>query len=133
MKTRSVKVITVITAAIMLLSLCSCGSSIKGTWQLTSVTIGDDTYDMEQLADAVGSGASSDVSVLLVINGDGTFTLTDDEDSDSGETGTYEEKDGGYIFKINGQDDVSGSLEDGKLVLSGAGDAPYDSLTLEKK
>ena len=88
---------------------------------------------MEQLADAVGSGASSDVSVLLVINGDGTFTLTDDEDSDSGETGTYEEKDGGYIFKINGQDDVSGSLEDGKLVLSGAGDAPYDSLTLEKK
>lgn len=132
MKTRSVKVITVITAAIMLLSLCSCGG-IKGTWQLTSVTIGDDTYDMEQLADAVGSGASSDVSVLLVINGDGTFTLTDDEDSDSGETGTYEEKDGGYIFKINGQDDVSGSLEDGKLVLSGAGDAPYDSLTLEKK
>lgn len=133
MKTRSVKVITVITAAIMLLSLCSCGSGIKGTWQLTFVTIGDDTYDMEQLADAVGSGASSDVSVLLVINGDGTFTLTDDEDSDSGETGTYEEKDGGYIFKINGQDDVSGSLEDGKLVLSGAGDAPYDSLTLEKK
>ncbi len=133
MKTRSVKVITVITAAIMLLSLCSCDSGIKGTWQLTSVTIGDDTYDMEQLADAVGSGASSDVSVLLVINGDGTFTLTDDEDSDSGETGTYEEKDGGYIFKINGQDDVSGSLEDGKLVLSGAGDAPYDSLTLEKK
>lgn len=133
MKTRSVKVITVITAAIMLLSLCSCGSGIKGTWHLTSVTIGDDTYDMEQLADAVGSGASSDVSVLLVINGDGTFTLTDDEDSDSGETGTYEEKDGGYIFKINGQDDVSGSLEDGKLVLSGAGDAPYDSLTLEKK
>ncbi len=133
MKTRSVKVITVITAAIMLLSLCSCVSGIKGTWQLTSVTIGDDTYDMEQLADAVGSGASSDVSVLLVIDGDGTFTLTDDEDSDSGETGTYEEKDGGYIFKINGQDDVSGSLEDGKLVLSGAGDAPYDSLILEKK
>ena len=98
MKTRSVKVITVITAAIMLLSLCSCGSGIKGTWQLTSVTIGDVNYDMEQLADAVGSGASSDVSVLLVINGDGTFTLTDDEDSDSGETGTYEEKDGELLI-----------------------------------
>ena len=133
MKKRSAKVITVIAAVIMLLSLCSCGSGIKGTWQLTSVTIGDDTYDMEQLADAVGSGASSDVSVLLVIDGDGTFTLTDDENSDSDETGTYEEKDGSYIFKINGQDDVSGSLEDGKLVLSGADDAPYDSLTLEKK
>lgn len=133
MKKRSAKVITVIIAVIMLLSLCSCGSGIKGTWQLTSVTIGDVTYDMEQLADAVGSGAASDVSVLLVIDGDGTFTLTDDENSASDETGTYEEKDGSYIFKISGQDDVSGSLEDGKLILSGADDAPYDSLTLEKK
>ncbi len=133
MKKRSAKVITVIAAAVMLLVLCSCGSGIRGTWHLTSVTIGDETLDMEQLADAVGSGSASDVSVLLVVSGDGTFTLTDDEKSDSDETGTYEEKDGSYIFKISGQDDVSGTLEDGRLVLRGAEDAPYDSMTLEKK
>ena len=119
-----------------------CGSSITGDWHVTAVKNGEKTYNIEQLAESLGSNAGDKVSILLRIKDDGSFVLMDvsaenssSEDVSSSEStssenassetsyssnlaeGKYKEKDDGYIFRIKGQDVVKGTVKDGKLVL----------------
>ena len=73
----------------------------------------------------------------------GEFTLSEEEsDNKNSETtvlstGTYEENDGEYVFVIKGQEDVdendvTGILEDGRLILENKNDSGDIRMILEK-
>ena len=142
---KRIKIILVIMAVAVLFGASGCGSSITGDWHVTAVKNGEKTYNIEQLAESLGSNAGDRVSILLRIKDDGSFVLMDvsdvsaenssSEDVSSSEStssenassetsyssnlaeGKYKEKDDGYIFRIKGQDVVKGTVKDGKLVL----------------
>lgn len=145
MKRRITKIISVIMTAAVLFGISGCGSSITGDWHVTAVKKGEKTYNIEQLAESLGSSAGDKVSITLRIKDDGSFVLMEASDvsagdssseegsssessssavsssKDSSETvlaeGKYKKKDDSYIFRIKGQDVVKGTVNDGKLVL----------------
>lgn len=162
MKRRITKIISVIMTVAVLLGVSGCGTSIKGDWYVTAIKKGEKTYNIEQLAESLGSSAGDKVSILLRINDDGSFVLMDvsagnssyedgsslestSSENASSETshssslaeGKYKKKDDSYIFRIKGQDVVKGTVNDGKLVLEtetdSDGDSESISIILEKE
>lgn len=130
MKRRIIKIISVIMTVAVLFGVSGCGSSITGSWHVMAVKKGDKTYNIEQLAESLGSSAGDKVSITLSIKDDGSFVLMDTSDvsagdsspevasssessssavsasKDSSETvlaeGKYKKKDDSYLFRIKG-------------------------------
>lgn len=143
MRYRTIKrMITAVLITALMLALSGCGGSITGTWYLSEVDTGNNTYDMEELAELLGADEDAEVCVMLDIKG-GEFTLSETEDnSKDGElitlaTGTYKEKDDKYIFVIDGQENVKenkvrGVVEDRQLILENKNDSGDIRMILEK-
>lgn len=161
MQRRITKIISAIMAIAVLFAFSGCGSSITGDWHVTAVQKGDKSYDMEQLAESLGSNAGDKVSITLRIKDDGSFVLMEASDvsagdssseaasssecsssavsasKDSSETvlaeGKYKKKDDSYLFRIKGQDVVKGTVNDGKLVLETETGSEKDSEVISQQ
>lgn len=143
MRYRTIKrMITVVLITALMLALSGCSGSITGTWYLSEVDTGNKTYDMKELAEILGADEDAEVCVMLDIK-DGEFTLSETKDSNKdGEPvtlaiGTYKDKDGEYVFVIDGQENVKenkvrGNLEDGQLILENKNDSGNIRMILEK-
>ena len=86
MQRRITKIISAIMAIAVLFAFSGCGSSITGDWHVTAVQKGDKSYDMEQLAESLGSNAGDKVSITLRIKDDGSFVLMEASDVSAGDS-----------------------------------------------
>ena len=139
------KVISILLVIVMLYSLTGCGGSgdsITGTWYLAEIDTGNSMYNMGELAEILGAAEDAEISVRLDVKS-GEFTLSEKESDDkNSETavlaaGTYEENDGEYVFVIKGQENmeannVTGMLENGRLILENKNDSGDIRMILEK-
>lgn len=151
------KMISMLLVIVMLCSLTGCSGSgdsadsgnpgdsgdlITGTWYLVEMDTGNGTYNKGELAEIFGAAEDAEISVRLDVKS-GEFTLSEEEsDNKNSETtvlstGTYEENDGEYVFVIKGQEDVdendvTGILEDGRLILENKNDSGDIRMILEK-
>ena len=90
MKRRIIKTISVIMTVAVLFGISGCGASITGDWHMTAVEKGDKSYDMEQLAESLGSSAGDKVSITLRIKDDGSFVLMEASDVSAGDSSSEE-------------------------------------------
>ena len=137
------KVISMFLILVMICALTGCGgSSITGTWYLTEVHSGEDIYNMDELAEIFDAAEDAEICVMLELK-DGEFRLSEKESDDKNSepvvliSGTYEENNGGYSFVIKGQEDVkenevTGVLEDGRLILENKNDSGDIRMILKK-
>ena len=137
------KVISMFLILVMICALTGCGgSSITGTWYLTEVHSGEDIYNMDELAEIFDAAEDAEISVMLKLK-DGEFRLLEKESDDKNSepvvllSGTYEENNGEYSFVIKGQEDVkenevTGVLEDGRLILENKNDSGDIRMILKK-
>ncbi|MDO4384057.1 MAG: hypothetical protein Q4C18_06160 [Eubacteriales bacterium] len=133
MKQKRRKILAVILVLLIIVVLAGCSAEIAGTWKLSGVRIGSEEYSLEKLAKVIGSNATENISVYLIVDDKGKITVSEDEKQTDEKLGTVEQKGDKYLFKIPGQDTVAGTIEDGKLILEGNDDDVYDSLILEKQ
>lgn len=127
------KILAAILSLLVITVLTGCGSEITGTWKLNAVRIGSEEYSLEKLAKVIGSDAADNISVYLIVDDKGKITVSEDEKQNDEKMGTVEQKNDKYLFNIPGQETVTGTIEDGKLILQGNDDDVYDSLILEKQ
>ena len=151
------KMISMLLVIVMLCSLTGCSGSgdsadsadsgnpgdlITGTWYLVEMDTGNGTYNKGELAEIFGAAEDAEISVRLDVKS-GEFTLSEKESDDkNSETavlaaGTYEENDGEYVFVIKGQENmeennVTGMLENGRLILENKNDSGDIRMILEK-
>ena len=137
------KVISMFLILVMMCALTGCGgSSITGTWYLTEVHSGEDIYNMDELAEIFDAAEDAEICVMLELK-DGEFRLSEKESDDKNSepvvllSGTYEENNGEYSFVIKGQEDVkenevTGVLEDGRLILENKNDSGDIRMILKK-
>ncbi len=137
------KVISMFLILVMMCALTGCGgSSITGTWYLTEVHSGEDIYNMDELAEIFDAAEDAEISVMLELK-NGEFRLLEKESDDKNSepvvllSGTYEENNGEYSFVIKGQEDVkenevTGVLEDGRLILENKNDSGDIRMILKK-
>ncbi|MDY4834988.1 MAG: hypothetical protein SO181_07600 [Frisingicoccus sp.] len=137
------KVISMFLILVMMCALTGCGgSSITGTWYLTEVHSGEDIYNMDELAEIFDAAEDAEISVMLELK-NGEFRLLEKESDDKNSepvvllSGTYEENNGEYSFVIKGQEDVkenevTGVLEEGRLILENKNDSGDIRMILKK-
>lgn len=137
------KVISMFLILVMICALTGCGSnSITGTWYLTEVHSGEAIYNMDELAEIFDAAEDAEISVMLELK-NGEFRLLEKESDDKNSepvvllSGTYEENNGEYSFVIKGQEDVkenevTGVLEDGRLILENKNDSGDIRMILKK-
>lgn len=103
------RVLTLLLALAMIVSLAACGgggSSAAGTYKLTEMNAGGISMDLEELA----STAGVDMSILLELKMDGTFSLDMGGQDMSGLTdgvslaGTWKASGSDLIFTMDGED-----------------------------
>ena len=75
------------------------GKSIYGTWQLTEMQVGENTYTIEEFAEQVNSSKANKVTIVLEISED-EFTLKNGENLVA--EGVCEDTEDGYALIING-------------------------------
>ncbi len=108
--------ILIIMVAVMMMTAClvmtGC-SKIDGSWQLSGLEVGGNTYTIEELAEAVNSQKADEVSIVLEIN-EGNFTLYNDGKVVA--EGTCIETEDGHILNVNGGS-VNAEKSGGELIL----------------
>ena len=97
---------------------------------------------MDELAEIFDAAEDAEICVMLELK-DGEFRLSEKESDDKNSepvvllSGTYEENNGEYSFVIKGQEDVkenevTGVLEDGRLILENKNDSGDIRMILKK-
>lgn len=133
MKTGRLKILVVVLTLVVMTVCTGCSKEITGKWKLSFVQIGTEEYSLERLAKVIGSDAAEKISVYLIVDDNGKITVSEDEKATEQKIGEVEQKGDKYFFKIPGQDMVTGTIEDEKLILQGNDDDVYDRLMLEKQ
>lgn len=127
------KILAAILMLLITTVLTGCSKEITGTWKLSAVRVGSEDYCLEKLAEVIGSDAADNISVYLIVDDKDKITVSEDEKQTDEKMGEVEQKGDKYLFKIPGQETVTGTIEDGKLILQGNDDDVYDRLILEKQ
>lgn len=127
MKGRKKLILLAMTMILVMVCLAGCGGGdadtdagdgVAGHWTLQEMQMGEHTYDMKTLADMVGSDVNHEsVEVFLVVKEDGTFSILEELDQEYEEHGTWTQEEEGWMFHIDGQDSVKGTMEESTLVL----------------
>lgn len=133
MKNGKRKILVVVLALLVTIVCTGCSKEITGKWKLSSVQIGTEEYSLEKLAKVIGSDAAENIVVYLIVDDKGKIMVSEDEKAAEENIGEVEQKGDKYLFRIPGQDTVTGTIEDGKLILQGNDDDVYDRLILEKQ
>lgn len=134
MKKHLLALLVILMLAFMAFSITGCGiSDIEGSWQLTEIQVGEESYTIEDLAELANAENAEGVSIILNIDDEGGFTLAKAGHQDADVKGTYSETDEGYLFSGEGGRDVIVTPEDGKLVLHDKSSEVESKMIFEKK
>ena len=136
-----------LTVALALGILAGCGGqepevedTLAGSWMLSEMQMGEKSYSLEELAEAVNSGSGGEISILLDIDAEGGFVLHTGDAKEPVAVGQYSadeadgEEAGGYLFSVDGGNrQVKAFLEEGKLVLHDTASSVESKMIFEKK
>ncbi len=124
--------IPIIMVTVMMITAClvmtGCGKII-GSWQLSELEVGGNTYTIEELAEAVNSQKADEVSIILEIN-EGDFTLSSDGEVVA--EGACVETEDGYALNINGGS-VNAEISGGELILHDTSSEVESKMVFVKK
>lgn len=102
------KVVKGLLAAVVFLTLCicmaACSKGITGTYKFSSMSMNQGGLSVEVKAGEAFMGFTiTEDAYTLTVNEDNTWTMTVNMGTATTQNGTWEEKDGKYMFTVDGE------------------------------